>query len=231
MKQTNRNPWDILNIATSASQEEIKQAFKKLAMKHHPDRGGKSSDFNAVVLAYEKLRKNTIVPIIVTSHTHVVNVKLTIKQQIEGVDDYIETDTGEILKVVIPSGSRLDDKYKVNTPIDKYIVNIKELSHKVLTRQGLSLIMNITIDIVDAMGGSVISVLGPCDEQLEIKIPAGSQDGLVIVIPEKGLMNKLTKKRAGLHIIVNTEIPTLDTDTSIDQFILRLKECQKLKTL
>ena len=178
MKQTNSNPWDVLNIATSSSQEEIKQAFKKLAMKHHPDRGGRSVEFNRVVLAYEQLRKSTIVPIIVTSHTHLVNVKLTIKQQIEGVDDYIETDTGKILKVVIPPGSRLDDKYKVNTPIDKYIVNIKELSHKVLTRQGLSLIMNITIDIVDAMQGSVIPLVGPCDEHLEIEIPAGAQDGL-----------------------------------------------------
>jgi DnaJ-class molecular chaperone len=231
MKQTNRNPWDILNIATSASQEEIKQAFKQLAMKYHPDRGGNADDFNRVVMAYEKLRKNTIVPIIVTPHTHLVNVKLTIKQQIEGVDDYIETDTGEILKVAIPCGSKLDDKYKVNTPIDKYIVNIKELSHKTLTRQGLSLIMNITIDIVDAMRGSVIPVVGPCDEHLEIEIPAGTRDGTVIVIPAKGLVNKLTKKRAGLHIFVNTEIPKLDTDTSIDQFILRLKECQKLKTL
>lgn len=231
MKQTNSNPWDILNIATTSSQEEIKHAFKQLAMKHHPDRGGNAVDFNRIAVAYEQLRKNTIVPIIVTPHTHLVNVKLTIKQQIEGVDDYIETDTGEILKVTIPAGSKLDDKYKVNTPIDKYIVNIKELSHKVLTRHGLSLIMNITIDIVDAMRGSVIPVVGPCDEHLEIEIPAGTSDGTVIVVPQKGLMNKLTKKRAALHIIVNTKIPTLDTDTSIDQFILRLRECQKLKTL
>ena len=223
MKQTNSNPWDILNIATSSSQEEIKQAFKKLAMKHHPDRGGSPTEFNRVVLAYEKLRKNTIVPIIVTPQTHLVNIKLSIKQQIEGLDDYIETDTGVILKVAIPSGSKLDDKYKVNTPEDKYIVNIKELSHKALTRQGLSLIMNITVDLVDAMCGSTLPIVGPCDEQLEVEIPAGTRDGLVIVVPNKGLVNKLTKKRAGLHIIVNIKIPTLDTDDSIEQFILRLK--------
>jgi len=82
-----------------------------------------------------------------------------------------------------------------------------------------------------AMRGSVISVVGPCDEHLEIEIPAGTRAGTVIIIPDKGLVNKLTKKRAGLHIIVNTEIPKLDTDDSINQFILRLKECQKLKTL
>jgi len=223
MKQSNRNPWDVLNISTSATQEEIKQAFKKLAMKHHPDRGGNAVEFNRVVVAYEKLRKNSIVPIIEAQHTHLVNVKLTIQQQIEGVDDFIETSTGEVLKVTIPMGAKKDDKYKVKTAEATYIINVKELSHKTLTRQGFSLIMDLPIDITDAMCGNILLIEGPCGESTEIAIAPGTVCGTIIVIPGMGLVNKLTKQRGGLHVRVNTAIPTLDTDDSIAQFITRLK--------
>jgi hypothetical protein len=40
----------------NASQEEIELSFKRLAMKHHPDRGGEEGDMKAINEAYEVLR-------------------------------------------------------------------------------------------------------------------------------------------------------------------------------
>jgi DnaJ-class molecular chaperone len=47
--------YNTLGIAKTASSEDIKQAFRKLAMQHHPDRGGDIEKFQEVSLAYETL--------------------------------------------------------------------------------------------------------------------------------------------------------------------------------
>lgn len=47
--------YKILNVNKSASNEEIKQAFKKLAREHHPDKGGKKETFQNIQKAYETL--------------------------------------------------------------------------------------------------------------------------------------------------------------------------------
>ena len=58
MSKDNRDYYEILNVSQSASQEEIKRAYRKLAATYHPDRN-KSPDaeekFKAVGEAYEVL--------------------------------------------------------------------------------------------------------------------------------------------------------------------------------
>jgi len=47
--------YDVLGVNDTASAEEIKGAFKKLARKHHPDAGGNEEVFKEVSEAYETL--------------------------------------------------------------------------------------------------------------------------------------------------------------------------------
>lgn len=49
------NYYSILGVNKDASQAEIKQAYRRLAMMHHPDRGGDSSKLSIVNEAYEVL--------------------------------------------------------------------------------------------------------------------------------------------------------------------------------
>lgn len=47
--------YDILGVSKDASQEEIKKAYRKLAHKHHPDKGGDEEEFKKVNKAYQTL--------------------------------------------------------------------------------------------------------------------------------------------------------------------------------
>lgn len=48
--------YAILGVAKTATAEEIKTAYRKLAMKHHPDRGGDHEQFQKMTEAYNTLR-------------------------------------------------------------------------------------------------------------------------------------------------------------------------------
>lgn len=47
--------YSTLGLQRGASDDEIKKAYRKLAMKHHPDRGGDQNKFKEISTAYEAL--------------------------------------------------------------------------------------------------------------------------------------------------------------------------------
>ena len=52
---TKRDYYEILEVSKGASKEEIKKAYKKLAVKHHPDKGGDAEKFKELSEAYAVL--------------------------------------------------------------------------------------------------------------------------------------------------------------------------------
>ncbi|HEX5939965.1 MAG TPA: DnaJ domain-containing protein, partial [Dehalococcoidia bacterium] len=58
MQQTRRDLYEVLGVQRGASSEEIKRAFRRLAMEYHPDRNkddGAEARFKEVSEAYEVL--------------------------------------------------------------------------------------------------------------------------------------------------------------------------------
>lgn len=51
-----------LGVSSTATQDEIRAAYRRLAMKHHPDRGGDAGTFHKIQMAYEQLMKPTRCP-------------------------------------------------------------------------------------------------------------------------------------------------------------------------
>lgn len=50
-----QNPYQTLGVNRDATADEIKQAYRRLASKHHPDRGGDTRTFQEIQTAYDTL--------------------------------------------------------------------------------------------------------------------------------------------------------------------------------
>tara|TARA_B100000963_G_scaffold167869_1_gene145833 strand:+ start:3181 stop:4131 length:951 start_codon:yes stop_codon:yes gene_type:complete len=50
--------YKVLGVNPNSSQEEIKKSFRKLSLKHHPDRGGDAEEFKKINEAYSTLGDN-----------------------------------------------------------------------------------------------------------------------------------------------------------------------------
>lgn len=53
---TKRDYYDILGVGKDASADEVKKAFRRAAVEHHPDRGGDEAKFKELNEAYEVLK-------------------------------------------------------------------------------------------------------------------------------------------------------------------------------
>ncbi len=54
-----KNYYDILGVEKKATKDDIKKAFRKLAQKHHPDKGGDEAKFKEITEAYAVLADDT----------------------------------------------------------------------------------------------------------------------------------------------------------------------------
>ena len=49
------NFYNVLGVSETATQDEIKKAYRKLAVEHHPDKGGSEDKFKTIAQAYDIL--------------------------------------------------------------------------------------------------------------------------------------------------------------------------------
>ena len=54
-QSTDTKLYDLLGVSKGASAAEIKKAYRKMAVKHHPDKGGDEQKFKEISAAYEVL--------------------------------------------------------------------------------------------------------------------------------------------------------------------------------
>ncbi len=51
--------YDILGVSPNASDDEVKAAFRKMALKYHPDQGGSPDKFKQIHDAYERIKNHS----------------------------------------------------------------------------------------------------------------------------------------------------------------------------
>jgi len=56
------DPYKVLGLNAKATADEVKQAYRRLAMKHHPDRGGSAEKFQEIQSAYDRIQAGDTEP-------------------------------------------------------------------------------------------------------------------------------------------------------------------------
>ena len=51
----NENFYEVLGVTETATQDEIKKAYRKLAKENHPDAGGNEEVFKKISVAYDTI--------------------------------------------------------------------------------------------------------------------------------------------------------------------------------
>ena len=174
--------YSTLGVDRNANPDEIKQAYRKLASKHHPDRGGDTAKFQEIQLAYDVLsdpqkRANYDNP----------------QPQMGGFD----FGSGGI-----PPG--FDDLFK-HFNFGFSTGNSTGFSHRA-TRKNKNLNIYAEISLEEAYNGKdlIANLKLPSGREqiVEVKIPAGIQDSTTLRIPGLGDDSFNNIPRGDVHLNV-----------------------------
>jgi DnaJ-class molecular chaperone len=193
-----------LGVNIDATYAEIKLAFRKMAGKLHPDKGGDTNTFQQILAAYEIL---TGVPVMPpgkfaqnTTTPKIFSLQIPLQTAYQG--GLVTTTNGQLM---LPAGIRSGTKLRLNATD---FVAIEVEPHPKFKRTDDDLLLELDISAIDAMvGGSTVTFQHLDGKSYDIIIEAGTQPGSIIRMNGRGMKNPEFSTFGDLFILVNITIP------------------------
>ena len=181
--------YQILGVAKSATADEIKKAFHKLAHQHHPDKGGDTIKFQEIQAAYDVLSDPDKRAAYDNPQPQFGNGFQQYGGMPPGFEDIINNMFGN--SGFSPFGNPFGFRNAAQ-PQRNRTLNIQT-----------------TITLEEAFAGKelVASVTLPSgkDQILQIKIPAGIQDGMTLRLANMGDDSVPGAPKGDIHLTVNIQ--------------------------
>ena len=204
--------YKILGVSEEASADEIKKAFRKLAVKHHPDRGGDEKLFKEANEAYDTLKNSNK------------------RQEYDTMRKFGSSMGGQGSGFRFTSGN-FDDFFGGDF-FDEFMSGVsgRGRRYRQRPRQNRDVRLSLTLSIKEVIKASerTLSFRLPSgrDEVVQIKIPAGVQSGVTFRYTNMGDDTDQNLPRGNLLIKVNVldsdgftrKQNDLYTDKTIDAF-------------
>ena len=181
-----KNYYDMLDVSESASNKEIKQAFKKLAKQHHPDRGGDQTKFKEANEAYDTLKNPSK------------------RQEYDTIRKYGESRGGEGSGFHFTQGGFSDNVFEEffsgfnfanqsGSPFRR--------TYRTRSKANKSINVRMAISIKEAMNN--------LEKTISYKLPSGKNEFATVKIPA-GVQNGVTFKYRGMGDDTNKSLPRGD---------------------
>jgi curved DNA-binding protein len=174
------NPYDVLGVAKSASDDEIRKAYRKLARKYHPDvnPGDREaeSQFKRIATAYEIL------------------------SDADKRKAYDEFGADSLKSGFDPEQARAYNEWKVRRergghPFEQEYINLEDLfggfgaayrAHQ-RPQKGADIYAIAELDLRQVVSGTEVSITTPgASKPIRVRIPAGADTGSTIRLKGKG---------------------------------------------
>lgn len=182
-----RDYYDILGVSRSASAEEIKRAYRKLAHEHHPDKGGDQEKFKEINEAYQVLSD-------AGKRSH--------------YDQFGRTDFG-----AGPGGAGTRTGFEGFDFGDmgegfsfSFGGGLGDIFGDMFSQAFSQVQVELPISLAQAVLGDQFEVRTNTGETLSIKIPPGTTDGITFRFRGKG--NAHRRGRGDLLLTVRVKLPT-----------------------
>ena len=262
--------YKVLGVSKTATPEEIKKAYRKLAMDHHPDRGGDSSKFAEINEAYETLkdparRANYDQPEYVntTNFDDILNaffgtmrgypnirknrdIKIAITLNLEEViaDKDLITNynlfngQSSVATIKIPAGIHdgetirfkgLGDNSISSIPRGDFIVLVRVKKHSVFERDGNNLRCIQEVSVFDLILGTSVVIKSLTGNEINVKIPKGTQPGTIFSIAGYGLVDPMRGTTGHLYLTVKGVVPKI-TDVELIERIKKINDAISTST-
>jgi curved DNA-binding protein len=192
-----KNYYDTLGVSETATDNEIKTAFRKLAAQHHPDKGGDEKKFKEINEAYDTLKN--------TKKRQEYDTMRKYGERNFGSGEGFSFNTGDFFNENVFeeffSGFGFGPRGRGSTRVYR---------NKPRSNQSVNIRISLSIKEVYTSCEKTISVRLPSgrDEIVNIKIPAGVQDG--VVFKYRGMGDDADKSLPRGDLLVNVQI--LDSD-------------------
>jgi DnaJ-class molecular chaperone len=223
--------YDVLDLSPDATHADIKQAYRTLAMRHHPDRGGDAECFALVSAAYTVLSNcaarreydaSIVVPCAKNKDISIA-VELELEQLVSGaeiVGQYTQL-SGSVKEVLltIPPHAPVDGSIKYhglgdtqNSAADAgdLIVKIKAAPHSKWSIANNNVISEIPVSAIQCVTGTSVQVELLDGRVVTVNIPKGTQHSTVLRVPKGGITTARNKTIGDALLIVSVTIPVVE---------------------